>query len=62
MSVFRTQFLLIISISLVIGAEIKPVSIHNGFQTLATSQEMTLHYNLPNYNLTQMEMFSLNLN
>ena len=55
MSVFRTQFLLIISISLVIGAEIKPVSIHNGFQTLATSQEMTLHYNLPNYNLTQIE-------
>ncbi|MBT3849028.1 MAG: hypothetical protein HOF58_07415 [Candidatus Marinimicrobia bacterium] len=55
MSVFRTQFLLIISISLVIGAEIKPVSIHNGFQTLATSQEMTLHYDLPNYNLTQIE-------
>ncbi|MDC0480151.1 C25 family cysteine peptidase [Candidatus Marinimicrobia bacterium] len=55
MSVFRTQFLLIISISLVIGAEIKPVSIHNGFQTLATSQEMTLHYDLPNYDLTQIE-------
>ena len=55
MSVFRTQFLLIISISLLIGAEIKPVSIHNGFQTLATSQEMTLHYDLPNYDLTQIE-------
>ena len=57
MSVFRTQFLLIISISLVIGAEIKPVSIHNGFQTLATSQEMTLHYDLPNYDLTQIEQY-----